>query len=84
MSSRHSFNIAKWLRYVDNIFLLWSGTETELTEFVSYLNSMHPFLKFSLTKSLVDISFLDVKIWKNNEKLETTLFAVISYFYLYL
>ncbi len=32
-------NIVLWRRYIDDIFMLWSGTENQLLQFYSFLNT---------------------------------------------
>lgn len=49
---------------MDNIFVLWRGTENELDEFTMYLNFVHSLLEFSPTKSEIEVSFLDVRVTK--------------------
>lgn len=50
LNSSFSVHIKKWLRYVDDVFLLWSGTEAKLCTFVQHLSTMYCLLKFTLTK----------------------------------
>lgn len=56
-----------WGRYIDDVLLLWSGAETELLQFHSYLNSTDQDfnLKLSLDYSRSEIHFLDLKISKD-------------------
>lgn len=64
-----------WGRYIDDIILLWSGSETELLQFHSYLNNTNRNLKLSLDFSLSEINFLDLKISKDvNGDLHTSIF----------
>ena len=35
-----------WRRYIDDIFFLWHGNKEQLLQFISYLNSFHPTIKF--------------------------------------
>ena len=51
-----------WKRFIDDIFVLWLGTETELQEFERYINSVHPTIKFTVSSSTVEIPFLDVLV----------------------
>ena len=37
-----------WKRYIDDIFLLWTGTEKELLDFVAHLNKSHALLSFKV------------------------------------
>lgn len=51
-------------RYIDDIFLLWSGSEQDLLKFISHLNKFHPFLKFKASYNLEtkSVEFLDTLI----------------------
>ncbi|KAJ1144808.1 hypothetical protein NDU88_011103 [Pleurodeles waltl] len=42
-------NIKLWKRYIDDIFLIWKGTKEEAITFVTWLNALYPFLKFTST-----------------------------------
>lgn len=62
-------------RYIDDILLIWSGSESELSLFHSYLNNTNPNLKLNLEFSHTQISFLDLKISKDlNGDLHTSIF----------
>lgn len=43
--------IAKWARYVDDVFLMWKGTEIELEHFKDYLHSRHELMSSQLPKA---------------------------------
>lgn len=51
LSSPHGAMIKSWQRFVDNIFMICSGSEEELYIFVFFINDFHLLLEFSLTKS---------------------------------
>ena len=51
-----------WLRYIDDIFMIWLHGISELKKFVSHLNSRLPHLKFTLTYSNTSIVMLDTTI----------------------
>ena len=57
-------NILKWLRYRDDILLLYTGTHDELTCLVAKMNEIHPFLKFTAEVSDFEVTYLDLKIFK--------------------
>ena len=63
-----------YVRYVDDIFGLWSGTEDELKEFHKTANSIDENIKVDLRVSNKEIEFLDVLVKNNNNKLETTIY----------
>ena len=47
--------------FIDGIFFLWNGTETELIKFIDNLNQKHPLIKFEFTYSRTSIPFLNMK-----------------------
>ena len=63
-----------WLRYIDDIFLLWEHGEEELIKFIDYLNAIHPTIKFTFSYSRTSIDFLDVRVSKDGTGLKTDLF----------
>ena len=62
-----------WLRYIDDIFFIWTHGEKELEIFISSFDSFTPNLKFTYESSKKDISFLDLKVSLTNGKLSTDL-----------
>lgn len=64
-----------WLRYIDDIFCIWTHGEPTLLAFTDWLNSLHPRIKFTCTKSSTSVDFLDTKVFFDNDhKLSTDLF----------
>ena len=63
-----------WLRFIDDIFMIWIYGEDKLQEFITYLNSIHPTINFTHEFSYTHISFLDTTVKINeNRELYTTL-----------
>ena len=62
-----------YLRFIDDIFFIWNGTEEELKSFINRVNRAHPTIKFETNYSYTEINFLDttVKITSNNELVTT-------------
>ena len=56
--------ILKWLRYRDDILLLYDGTPLELENLIKSLNEIHSFLKFTVEVSNFEVTYLDLKIFK--------------------
>ena len=50
------------LRYIDDIFMIWTGTKQELLTFLEKLDSKHKTIKFEHKISHINISFLDTLI----------------------
>jgi len=51
-------------RFIDDMFLLWGGTVAQLEDFVTFLNQIHPTIKFMCSYDAVkrEVSFLDVLV----------------------
>ena len=64
-----------YLRYIDDIFMLWQHGLTELNTFVEHLNSRVDTIKFTHETSVKAVSFLDVTVKLNNGSLETDLYC---------
>ena len=74
-----------WVRYRDDIFGLWKGSEKELQEFTQWLNTLMPGIKFKLELcSKTHVHYLDCTIYKHNQALVTTLYQKLSDTHAYL
>ena len=57
-----------WVRYVDDIFVVWQHSRTDLQEFLYHLNHRHPSIKFTMEiEQDLSIPFLDVRITRTAE-----------------
>ena len=64
-----------YLRYIDDIFIIWTGTKERFKEFVKELNLRHPSIKFDYNISNKEVSFLDTIVYiDKNNKLRTKLY----------
>jgi hypothetical protein len=65
-----------WLRYIDDIFMIWEHGSDSLQDFLLHLNSCHRTIKFTSEHSHKEVTFLDtlVKI-DDNHKLYTDLYC---------
>ena len=43
----------------DDIFMIWTGNEDELREFIECLSNLHPTIKFTSEQSSSSVAFLD-------------------------
>lgn len=64
----------KYLRYIDDIFLLWKGTRAQLDKFIHDINEVHPSIRFTTESSEREINFLDTTVQISNSKLITKTF----------
>ena len=68
--------VFKWKRFIDDVFCLWTGTYEQFLEFHTYLNGVHPTIKFDEPCYNVEdnsCTFLDLKIFVENGKIRTDL-----------
>ncbi len=64
-----------WLRYIDDIFLIWTHGKDELHSFITYLNNAHPTIKFTSEISETSVPFLDISISLKEGLLSTDLYS---------
>ena len=58
-------------RFLDDCFLPWQKTEAEVEELHKMLNSLHPKIQFTMEYDNKKLSFLDILLHKNAERLES-------------
>ena len=64
-----------YLRYIDDIFMIWNGTKHELHCFVEELNISHATIKFDVEVHTNEINFLDTTVYKDFDgKLRTRIY----------
>ena len=51
-----------WKRFIEDIFIIWTHGEESANQFVKYLNSLHPTIKFTSETSKESINFLDATV----------------------
>ena len=56
------WSILIWERFIDDIFLIFLGTISQLQPLQDFMNHLHPTIKFTFQHSTQHISFLDMKI----------------------
>ena len=66
-----------WWRYIDDVFFIWEHGEESLNEFLSYLNTLHPTIKFESPAqySRETLDFLDVTLTRVRDRLKTDIFT---------
>ena len=62
-----------WLRYLDDIFGIWTQGSQKLNELCNCINSLHQTIKFTMDYSITEFNFLGVTVTKFGGKLETYL-----------
>ena len=51
-----------WLRFIDDIFFIWTDGEQSLREFMDHMNNHHNIIKFTFESSKQEVNFLDVTV----------------------
>ena len=62
-----------WLRYIADVFFVWTHGEEKLHDFLSCLNEFHPNLTFTYEYSTEQINFLNVLVKKGKCEFVTDL-----------
>ena len=56
--------IIDWVRFIDDIFLIWKGSKDSVTAFIGYVNGVVPLITFTHKISYSSVNFLDTKVIK--------------------
>jgi hypothetical protein len=51
-----------YLRYIDDIFMIYTHSEQDLLGFIQHCNSAHPTIKFTAEYSRSEVTFLDTRV----------------------
>ena len=74
-----------WNRFRDDVYMPWVGTQTELNQFMEWLNSIHESLKFTVNHSTDGVEFLDLFVYSDESNtLHTKLYSKPSDTFCYL
>ena len=66
-----------WKRFIDDIFVIWTGTRRQLSLFYQYLNNTHHSIKFVEPQNDPErnsCNFLDLEISITNSKIQTDVY----------
>ncbi|XP_078538494.1 uncharacterized protein LOC144823662 [Lissotriton helveticus] len=63
-----------WMRYIDDILMIWNGDRDDLMSFFTWLNHQSDFLKFTIESDNHRIHFLDLTIYEDAGALLTKLY----------
>ena len=58
-----------WKRYIDDILTILEGTEQEIEQFLTWINKLHPTIKFTLEGGPQGIPFLDTYLKKRDGRI---------------
>ena len=64
--------VLDWIRFIDDIFMIWNGDSNSLKGFITHLNNAVPSMNFTHEMSKSQVNFRDSTITKNeNGDVET-------------
>ena len=64
-----------YLRYIDDIFIIWQHGEEELNKLVSHLNNCSEHIKFTSETSTEAVAFLDTLVQLQDNQITTDLYS---------
>jgi hypothetical protein len=64
-----------WIRYIDDIFCIWTRGEDTLDSFINHLNGCHESIKFTEEKSTAQVHFLDTTVIFKDNGITTDLYT---------
>uniref|UniRef100_A0A8C3F2N4 Reverse transcriptase domain-containing protein n=1 Tax=Chrysemys picta bellii TaxID=8478 RepID=A0A8C3F2N4_CHRPI len=82
--SSHPLAALLYLRYIDDIFIIWTHRKEALEEFHLDFNNFHPTIHLSLDQSTQEIHFLDTTVQISDGHINTTLYRKPADPYTYL
>ena len=56
-----------WLRFIDDILMIWNHGKQALEDFKQLANNIHPSIKFSFNSNEQEIPFLDTIIYRGQD-----------------
>ncbi|MEO1301491.1 MAG: hypothetical protein AAFU83_04635 [Bacteroidota bacterium] len=64
-------NLLLFKRFIDDIFIVYRGTRSELDAFLAQYNTYHPRIQVKWEVSTTSVPFLDIVIFKSGGRLQT-------------
>ena len=65
-----------WFRFIDDVWGVFRGTESEMKEFIDHLNRVHESIKFTAEYSKKQVVFLDmITMVDSTKRISTTLYV---------
>ena len=62
MLNQYHIKPSIWLRYIDDIFMIWNESKDKLKDFLAYINTVNPAIQFTHAYSFKSVNFLDVLV----------------------
>ena len=69
-----------WVRYIDDVFTIWTHPIEDFEEFLDGLNQLHPKIHFTAKISSLACDFLDLTIYKSPDFVNTGILSTKIYY----
>lgn len=70
MKSRFANFLTAYKRYVDDVCIVWSGSERDLADFLLFVNTLHERITFTMEREVEgQLPFLDLLLTRNNNSI---------------
>ena len=63
-----------WLRYIDDCWIIWKESYGDINIFRQILRDLHPSIQFTMDEDRHRLNFLDVCVYKEEDRLETDIY----------
>ena len=73
--SKRNLKPSMYIRYIDDIFMIWPHSETDLMSFLDDFNAHNPNIQFTMEHSREEVHFLDVSVSMNDNELATRVYV---------
>jgi hypothetical protein len=71
----HNIQPHTWIRYIDDVFCIWTEGEESFQAFVDHLNTCHESIKFTSEHSYTSVNFLDTTVGITDNRITTDLYT---------
>ena len=72
MLNQYPIKPSIWLRYIDDIFMIWNDSEDKPKDFLAYFNTVNPAIQFTHAHSFKSVNFPDVLVTLTNDGTTST------------
>ena len=65
-----------WKRFIDDTFVIWTGSTSEFITYMTKINQIHKTIKFTYELSETELTFLDITLYKEERFDQTQILDV--------
>lgn len=66
---RHPLTPLVWLRFIDDVFGVWTHGEEQLLSFRDFINTIYPSINVTLSYSVTSVHFLDLELYLSLDRI---------------